>query len=96
MNENNFNVKYDPKIKNNYIRGDNILIRNILEKEFYIKNFKFFKKYNLIFLLNQLTTLDGSQILGESFFKRRKYCFNNLINSKDLKIVIIIKKLENN
>jgi hypothetical protein len=74
MNENNFNIKNDrneKKIKNNYIRGDNILIRKILDKKFYINNFFFFKKYNLIFL-NQITHLDRTQILGESFLKRRK------------------------
>jgi hypothetical protein len=47
MNENNFSIRYDhneEKIKNNYIRGDNIVLRKILEKEFYIVHFVFFSK----------------------------------------------------
>jgi hypothetical protein len=51
------------KVKNNYIRGDKYSITQYFRKEFYLNHFGFFKKYNLIFL-NQITTLDGAQILG--------------------------------
>jgi hypothetical protein len=43
MNDNNFGIRKDlgkENIKNNFIRGDNILLRNILEKDFYLKNLR--------------------------------------------------------
>jgi hypothetical protein len=102
MKENNFGIKIDfdrTKIKNNYIQGDKNLLRNILDKKFYLKNFAFFKKYNLLFL-NQITTLDGVQILGESFLKRRKYfvdiCPNIFLNSKIFQQVREKLTLDNN
>jgi hypothetical protein len=91
----NFGVKRDldnKKEKNNYVLGDKILLREILDKKFYIKNFKFFKKYNLLFL-NQITTLDVSQLLGEGFLFKRKYVNDSCLNSfMDFKVYQKIKE----
>jgi hypothetical protein len=49
MKKSDFGLKMDldiKKEKNNYIFGDKMLLREILGKVFYIRHFKFFKKYN--------------------------------------------------
>jgi hypothetical protein len=80
------------KEKNNYVTGDKILLREILDKKFFIKNFRFFRKYNLLFL-NQITTLDVSQLLGEGFLFKRKYINDSCLNSfMDFKVYQEIKE----
>jgi hypothetical protein len=94
MKKLNFGFKMDidkKKEKNNYVLRDNILLRKVFEKKFYIKNFRFFKKFSLMFL-NQLTTLDELQLLGEGFLFKRKYVNDSCLNAfMDFKIYQEIK-----
>jgi hypothetical protein len=96
MRKKNFGIvinKNKQKEKNNFIEGDNVLIREILGKEKYIEKFKFLKRNKLIFL-NQLTNLKGDKFIGDSFITKRKYF---RINSRkvflDYKDMISLRKI---
>jgi hypothetical protein len=83
MKLNKFEFQHDSdvkKIKNNYIEGADYrspLIRTILKKDIYIKNFKFFFTYRLIFL-DQILTLKGNQILGIQLLQQCGYVLEKM------------------
>jgi exonuclease III len=83
MKLNNFGIQQDndvKKVKNNYIGGiDNksLLLRKIIKKDSYIKNFKFLKAYQLIYL-DQISTLRGDQILGIQLLQQRGYILEKM------------------
>ncbi|PKK57248.1 hypothetical protein RhiirC2_798395, partial [Rhizophagus irregularis] len=71
--ENNFSILRNNTILSEYsIEGGPTVLRNILSKEVYIKNFKFFKDNNIIFL-DQITTLDKKHILSIEKLETRSY-----------------------
>ncbi|CAB5392225.1 unnamed protein product [Rhizophagus irregularis] len=71
--ENNFSSLRNNTILSEYsIEGGPTVLRNILSKEVYIKNFKFFKDNNIIFL-GQITTLDKKHILSIEELETRSY-----------------------